>query len=111
MAKIKFSYSRSGMSADYCGFFQREAKKIAKILESKGCTNVQITSGFYYFSGFYTDPNGQVWYFNSGDVRNWDDTYGYQNDRIYYRTAQHYKDYTGGVNRWMNVADFENWPV
>jgi hypothetical protein len=103
MAKITFSYSRSGMSPEYCAFFKREAKRIAKILEGKGCTDIQISSGYYYFSGFFTDAKGQVWYLSCSDVRH------FRYEKILYRTAKNYKDFTGGQNQYINVSDLENW--
>ena len=104
MAKIKFGYSKNGMSPDYCTFFKKEAKKIAKILESKGCTDVQISSGFYYFSGFYTAPDGQIWYILSSDKRH----FGY--DKLTYRTAKSYKDFSGGANREISTKELEKLP-
>ncbi len=104
MAKIKFGYSKNGMSPDYCTFFKKEAKKIAKILEDKGCTDVQISSGFYYFSGFYTAPDGQIWYILSSDKRH----FGY--DKLTYRTAKSYKDFSGGANREISTKELEKLP-
>ncbi len=104
MAKITFSYSKNGMTPEYCAFFKKEAKKIAKILESKGCTDVQISSGFYYFSGFYTAPDGQIWYLFSSDKR----YFGYA--KLTYRTAKNYKDYIGGANREISVRQLEKLP-
>lgn len=105
MAKINFTYNKSGMSRVYCAFFKKEAKKIAKILEDKGCTDVQISSGFYYFSGFFTDAKGQIWYLSCSDVRH------FAYEKLLYRTAKNYKDYTGGLNRYVKISDLENWDI
>lgn len=91
------NYSGSDLSSDFKSFFRKEKKRITDVLTRKGCTNIDMTYGFYYFSGFFTAPNGQVFYFSSSDVRH----FGYK--ELLIRTARDYKDYTGGSNNFIGV--------
>jgi hypothetical protein len=54
--------------------------------------------GFYFFSGFFTAPSGQVYYFSCSDIRHW----GY--DKLLIRTAKNYTDYTGGSNQYVGIS-------
>lgn len=93
------NYSGSDLGADFKAFFRKEKKRISKILTDRGCINIEMAYGFYYFSGFFTAPSGQIYYFSSSDVRH----FGY--DKLLIRTAKHYKDWTGGMNQFCNVDD------
>lgn len=95
-------YKGSDLSENFKKFFRQEKKRIIKILKAKGCSNIELDYGFYYFSGFFTDNKGQIWYLSSGDVRD-----GYE--KLLYRTAKSYSDYTGGTNQYIKVSDLESW--
>lgn len=73
-------------------------KKISlrQALNILGAKNIELHKGFYYQSGFYELDN-QLYYICTGDVR----TFRGDNNEldIYYRTAEHRKDYTGGRNQ------------
>ena len=99
------SYKGSDLSPQFKTFFRKQKSKITKILTAKGCTNIVLDYGFYYFSGFFTDAKGQFWYLSCSDVR----YFAY--DKLLYRTAKNYKDYTGGVNRYVKISDLENWNI
>lgn len=73
---------------EFCRVFSREFKKM---VSEVGCTNVKLRAGHFDISGFFTAPNGQVWYMCLSDVR-WGD------GMIYFRTAKDYNDYCGGTN-------------
>lgn len=89
------NYSGSDLSPDFKAFFRKEKKRIIDALTRLGCTNIELSYGFYYFSGFFTTNTGQIYYLSSLDVRD-----GYS--RILYRTAQSYTDYTGGHNQYID---------
>ena len=91
------NYSGSDLGADFKAFFRKEKKRISNILTDRGCTNIDMSYGFYYFSGFFTAPSGQIYYFSCSDVRH----FGY--DRLLIRTAKSYTDYSGGSNQYVNV--------
>jgi len=91
------NYSGSDLSQEFKDFFQKEKSRISKILKAKKCTQIKMSYGFYYFSGFFTAPSGQVYYFSSSDVRY------YIHSRLLIRTAKDYKDYIGGINQYCNI--------
>ena len=76
--------------------FKKEVKKI-------GGENVEIKGGHYYLYGFFTF-NNQPYYISISDVRH------YKIKNILIRTVKHYKDYTGGTNRFIELKPnlFEN---
>ena len=81
----------------FCRTFNSEFKKL---VGSLGCTDVKLRAGHFYISGFFTAPNGQVWYVALGDVR-------WSNGQMYFRTAKDYKDYNGGYNINTNINDIK----
>ena len=97
------AYKGSDLSPEFKTFFRAERKRITAILTKMGCTNVQMDYGFYFFSGFFTSNSGQIYYL-SVDIDQRPTSY----ERIMYRTAKHYKDYTGCSNQWINKNDIRN---
>jgi len=87
------NYRGSDLPTSFKQMANAEKRRLKKIFEGRGCTDFVMNYGFWYFSGFFTAPNGQIWYFHSGDVRG-----GYR--RLLLRTATSYQDYTGGVNQY-----------
>ena len=81
----------------FCHTFNNEFKKL---VGSLGCTDVKLKAGHFYVSGFFTAPNGQVWYIALHDVR-------WSNGQLFFRTAKDYKDYKGGDNIVSNINDIE----
>lgn len=71
-------------------------------LKRHGCTPVKghYGSGYHFHSGFFTSPNGLLWYWMTGDDRN--------GNTILFRRAKHLKDYTGETNQWpKDGAEFD----
>jgi hypothetical protein len=95
------NYSGSDLGQDFKDFFKREKTRLTKIFKERGCTNIQMNYGFYYFSGFFTAPNGQIYYFSASDIRH------FQYDRLLIRTAKSYTDYTGGQNQYCGISKHE----
>jgi hypothetical protein len=95
------SYKGSDLSKEFKSFFRSEKKRITESLTKLGCTKIEMDYGFYFFSGFFTSKSGQIYYFSVSDVRH------FSYDRIMYRTAKHYKDWTGGSNQWINKDTIE----
>lgn len=91
------NYSGSDLGQDFKDFFRREKNRLSKILKEKGCTNIELNYGFYYFSGFFTSPSGQAYYLSCSDVRH----FGY--NQLLIRTAKDYNDFTGGSNQYCNI--------
>lgn len=71
---------------------------IKKTLKDRGCTEIKISKGHMYFSGFFTAPSGQIYYIS------WHDG----NDTYLVRTAKDYKDFRGGTNQWFSQDDLKN---
>ena len=95
------NYSGSDLSQEFKDFFRREKSRLTKIFKEKGCTNIEMNYGFNYFSGFFTAPSGQPYYFSCSDIRH----FGY--DRLLIRTAKDYKDFTGGSNQYCGIKKSE----
>ena len=95
------NYSGSDLGQDFKDFFKREKTRLTKIFKEKGCTDIQMNYGFYYFSGFFTSPSGQPYYFSCSDVRH------FNYDRLLIRTAKHYQDYSGGSNQYCGISKEE----
>lgn len=92
------NYSGSDLSQEFKTFYRKEKKRLNQLFDVFLCTKVEMSYGFYYFSGFFTADNGQIYYFSSDDVRH----YGYE--RLMFRTAKDYKDYTGGSNQYVGTS-------
>lgn len=92
------SYKGSDLGQDFKEFFRKEKNRITRNLKEMGCTKIELDYGFYYFSGFFTSSTGQIYYLSCSDVRHW----GY--DKLLYRTAKHYKDFTGGSNNYVGTG-------
>jgi hypothetical protein len=90
-------YSGNDLGQDFKEFFRLESNRIKKHLKSIGGTKIELSMQFYYFSGFFTSKSGQVYYISSSDVRH----FGY--DKLLYRTAKDYKDYSGGSNQYVST--------
>lgn len=80
---------KTGGFKSFCRTFKSEFKKV---LGELGCTDLECSYGHLYISGFFSAPDGRLWYFNIGDVRWMGEL------KLLVRTALHRKDYTGGVN-------------
>lgn len=72
-------------------YYKKHKSIVRAALKSAGFSNIKISNGYFYFSGFATKAD-QVIYFSISDVRHFDD------GRLMIRTARDYKDYTGGMN-------------
>ena len=99
--------SSTGLTPEFAQFYRTFKSEFTKELKSIGATNIVFSRGHFYISGFFT-VNGQAYYFNLSDVRGMD--YSLRNNpdscmsQLLYRTAQHYKDYTGGMNQYVRIG-------
>jgi len=98
--------SSSGTTPEFLTFVRTFRSEFTKELKSIGATEIQIGKGHFYVSGFFT-VNNQVWYFSVSDVRQMKYALecGYENctSQLMYRTAKHYKDYSGGSNQHAKI--------
>lgn len=92
--------SASYATPEFKGFCRTFTNEFKKLVGSLGCTDVKLRAGHFEVYGFFTAPNGQVWYVNLSDVRYWGGS-------MYFRTAKDYKDYRGGCNINTNIDDID----
>jgi len=90
--------SSSGLTPEFAQFFRTFKSEFTKELKSLGATEIIFSRGHFYLSGFFTIDK-QAFYFSLSDVRG-NSRIGY---KLLYRTAQHYKDYSGGMNQYVII--------
>jgi hypothetical protein len=99
--------SSSGKTPEFLNFVKVFKSEFKKELESIGATNIVFSVGHFHISGFFTADDGQIYYFSLPDVRSF--SYGFAinpdatMNKLMYRTAKDYKDYTGGKNRYVKI--------
>jgi len=92
--------SSSQTTPEFLAFYRTFKKELTKALTERGCTKIEIGKGHFYCSGFFTSPSGQIYYISVPDVRGFSEGDSC-NGSMMYRTAKHYKDWTGGSNQWV----------
>ena len=98
--------SSSGLTPEFAEFFKVFKKEFTKEMETVGAKDFVFNRGHFYVSGFFTIGT-QAWYFSIPDVRGM--SYGFFSDpdscmnKLLYREAKDYKDYTGGMNRYAKI--------
>ena len=101
--------SSSGTTPEFKAFYQTFKREFTRELMSIGATNVQFNRGHFYVSGFFTSATGQIYYFSLSDVRGMDYTIMWNPDscmaQLLYRTADSYKDFTGGMNQYVPIGE------
>jgi hypothetical protein len=98
--------SSSGKTPEFKHFARVFKKEFTQELKSIDATDIVFNVGHFYISGFFT-INGQVYYFSIPDVRGMNYCLANNPDscmcQLMYRTAKHYKDFTGGQNRYVKI--------
>lgn len=89
--------SSSTTTPQWDTFYKVAVQYFKKILKPLA-TDVKISKGHFYLSGFFTAKSGQVYYFSIPDVR-WSDRI------LLLRTAKSYKDYTRGMNMFIPIDE------
>lgn len=92
--------SSSQTTEEFKHFYRTFKREFTKELKNAGATEITFSRGHFYVSGFFTIGN-QAWYFSLSDVRGSE----IRIPNLMYRTAEHYKDYTGGSNRWVEIKE------
>jgi hypothetical protein len=83
--------SSSGLTPQFSHFYGVFRSDFTGFLKGRGVTKVKFNRMHFEVSGFFETPSGQIWYFNTGEVR-WD------KGNMLLRTAKSFEDYTGGTN-------------
>ena len=105
---LKGFESSSFTTPEFKAFYNTFKKEFTKELLSIGATAITFSRGHFYVSGFFTIGT-QAWYFSLSDVRGME--YGLRinpdscSNKLLYRTAKDYKDYTGGGNRYAKIQE------
>ena len=102
LQETKFE-SSSVTTPQFKKFVRQFRNDMKNLLETYGAHGVEIDAGHFYISGFFTAENGQIWYISLSDVR-----WMIGGMRMLIRTAESYKDYTGGSNGFIELdRDFD----
>lgn len=81
----------------FCKVFKKEFKIE---LEKIKATNVKISIGHFYLSGYFTDNKNRIFYYLFSDVRN----FSFQNNyNILIRNANSCQDFLGGTNKFLKI--------
>lgn len=92
--------SASTRTPQYLTFHRTFKREFTRFLESIGASKIQIGKPNHFdVSGFFT-VGEQAWYFSLSDLR-------WSKDKLLIRTVKDYKDYSGGVNRFVFFHNFE----
>lgn len=91
--------SSTGPTEEFNAFYKQAQNWFKKFAKANGFTHLEMHKNHFEFSGFMTSPKGQVWYFNSGDVR------FLLMDSLLVRKAKHYRDFCGEVNRFVGYDE------
>jgi len=100
--------SSSGKTPEFLKFVKVFKKEFKKELEKHvGIKDIKFSVGHFYVSGFFTTNNDEIYYFTTPDVREYvhaiiSNPYSVW-CQLMYREAKDYKDYTGGVNRYVHI--------
>ena len=88
--------SSSSRTPEYLAWHRLFKREFTKFLSSKGMTGIEIGNPNHFdLSGFFKDgAKDQIWYFRIEDIR-------WSKQSMLIRTAQHYKDFTGGPNQYI----------
>ena len=96
---MRLGFESSSLKTEqFKGFVRIFKTEFKKELNKIGATNIKISVGHFYISGFFTTATNNIYYFSLSDVRG-DYTNGKVN--LLYRTAKDYGDYTGGSNQYI----------
>ncbi len=96
--------SSSQATEQWKSFFRLFKKEFTKELKTLSATNIVFSRGHFDISGFFTAESGQIYYFSFGDVRGME-FMDKSRIQLMYRTAEHYKDYSGGGNQWVTLEE------
>ena len=89
--------SSSSRTPEYLAWHRLFKREFTKFLTAKEATNIVIGSPNHFdISGFFMLGNA-IWYFRIEDLR-------WSKAQMLIRTAEHYKDYTGGMNQYIPLS-------
>jgi len=97
-AKYQSSSTRTNQYLTFCRVFKRQFKKLLN--DNFDIVKIEISKPNHFDqNGFFELKNGNIYYFSIGDLR-W-------NKCFLIRKAKDFQDYTGEVNQYCSVEDFD----
>jgi hypothetical protein len=100
LIQIKRGFKSSNRKTDefkaFCRTFRSELRKLLK----PHAKEIKFNIGHFYISGFIQLNDDRIFYFNTGDLR------FSTHHSLMLRTAEDFKDYTGGFNQFV---EYQNW--
>lgn len=93
--------SASYKTPEFASFSRKFKNALKKELASIGAEITSYNSGHFYVSGFFRKES-RCYYFSLSDVRGAEYA---REHRMLYRTARDEKDFTGGGNQYVDIAD------
>lgn len=92
--------SSSTLTPEFATFSKTAKKELKKELEQHNLELISFSRGHFEVSAFIRNKStGKMAYFNSLDIR---PTF---TGMVFFRTVEHPKDYTGGVNNWCDISE------
>lgn len=92
--------SSTKTTAEFKSFARKFKNDFQKQLDKIDAKITFYNTGHFYVSGFFRfNESGTCYYFSISDVRFFNDK------KLLYRTAKDEKDFTGGMNQYVNLSD------
>ncbi len=89
--------SSSGKTPEYKAWHSTFRRAFTKFLSARGVAEIEFSPPNHFdLNGFFRRTDGQAFYFSISDLR-------WAKDNMLIRTAQDFKDYTGGQNQFINL--------
>lgn len=93
--------SSSEHTPEYLAWHRIFKREFTKFLQEHGCGEIKIGKPNHFdMSGFFTTSKVVIYYFSISDLR-------WSKGDMLIRTAEHYKDYTGGTNQSISLDNTE----
>jgi len=99
LKEIKQEFISSSSKTEQYLSFHKLFKKEFKQLLNKYCEEILIGKPNHFdISGFFKLKDSRIYYFSISDLR-------WSKDNMLIRTAEHFKDYSGGGNGFIKLDD------
>jgi hypothetical protein len=92
--------SSSGHTPEYIAWHKLFKREFTAFLNNHGATEIAISKPNHFDASGFFWLDGQIWYFSVGDLRGFKDS-------MLIRTAEGFKDYTGGRNQYASLRSVE----
>jgi hypothetical protein len=93
--------SSCSRTPEYLAWHRLFKREFTALLQSLGCQEIAIGKPNHFdMSGFFRTKDGQAWWFRIEDLR-------WSKDNMLVRTAQDFRDYTGGRNQYARLSTAE----